>query len=195
MALAFPRVGLSAIALIGSFSPSKALFTTKAIKSSVFAKDGSTGLEIWPDALAAEPGFPLSTGSSVKAFIKRPGRPPPFRFVCMSNAFAMPRVGLSGIALIKSMLSSRPAWTARAMIASRLYCGPESCDAVLASFCSSISSGIKYPKLSRIFDFVFEKPHNVIQEKSPRLDRRQVTDVPLDVGSRLKITISLCTGL
>ena len=49
IALALPRVGLSVIELIGSSSPSKALFTTKAIKSSVFAKEGrlepESGLE------------------------------------------------------------------------------------------------------------------------------------------------------
>ena len=105
IALAFPRVGLSVIAAMGSSSPSRARLTTKEIKSSGAEKSGSP--RVSAKALV-DVGAPV-VGSSDSALTKWSGILFPLRFDWMSIALAIPRVGLSGMALIKSILPSSPA--------------------------------------------------------------------------------------
>ena len=96
-AFALPRVTLSVNALSGSMSPSSALLTTFAIICS----------RLRPASAVAE-----LVGTESSAGFSGMGGVSPVRFALTSLAFANPLVGLSGIALITSILFCNPILTA-----------------------------------------------------------------------------------
>ena len=106
-------------------------------------------------------------------------------------ALANPLVGLSGIALIKSIFPSKPACTDCAIIASLLNEGIVlSVEPISVSLSFLISERIKKPRFSRILYFELEKPHNENIENKPRLTLRQTTDVPYGSAFKEKSTYS-----